>query len=208
MITINQESWNEKDGELSNRENDETLIHSNRVESDRPEGISEGVYNTDTDEDDQNLSDDDVNGRDLDTDNSDEWDEGDANDPDLEEDDLADNDQAAADLHQVKNDQFGSLASSVQNGPDPNEIPEEGESGNGELDYPDDGGMEQANDDEVEYEENNEVEQPSETEAPDTKAATLGNLDSTFTDQSHGRTTGRMIDHEPGSNGVDGPYNL
>ncbi len=46
---------------------------------------------------------------------------------------------------------------------------------------------------------------------PVEKDATLGDVDSTFTDNSHGRTSGRLADHEPGS-GITPPehgaYNL
>jgi hypothetical protein len=202
MTTINQESWNDRDGQFGN---------SNSQAADS--GLSRGEYNLDTDEDDQNLRDDDRNGRDLDTDNGDEWDEANVSETDLDEDDLEDNDEANFELHQVKNDQFGSLDRSIKNEaePDPNEIPEEGESGNEELDYPDNDNMEQAKDDEVNYKEPNEVSQPNTTEAPEKKAATLGDLDSTFTDDSHGRTTGRTIDHEPGAGSTPpehGAYNL
>jgi hypothetical protein len=214
MTTINQESWNDRDSQFGNnetsRQTNENLNNDGPLSSDRAADSNplKGEYDA-GDEDDETLNDDDINGRDLDTDNGDEWDEANLSDDDLEDDDLDDDDEANFDAHQVKNDKFGSLASSAQNGgdPEPDEIPEEHESDN-ELDYPDDDKLEQGTDDEVSYKENTEVESPNQTEAPDEKHSTLGNLDSTFTDQSHGRSSGRMIDHEPGSHGVDGPANL
>jgi len=202
MITTNQEFWNDQNDQFGHSD---TQVADSRLD--------EGKYNLDTDEDDQNLSDDDENGRDLDIDGGDEWDEGNVSEKDLDEDDLEDNDEANFELHQVKHDQFGSLDRSITNEaePDPNETPEEQESGNEELDYPDDDNVEQAKDDEVNYNEPNEVSQPNtSTEAPD-KAATVGDLDSTFTDDNHGRSTGRTIDHEPGAGSTPpehGAYNL
>lgn len=198
MTTINQESWNDREDQFENS--------NSRVQDTR---LPNGDYNLDDDEDDQNLSDDDVNGRDLDTDNGDEWDEDDVSETDLDEDDLADNDEANADLHSVKNDKFGSLASPVQNGPDPDEIPEEHEADESELDYPDDDTLEEGSNNEVNYNEPTEVTQPA--PEPDTAAATIDNLDPTFVDDSHERQSKRIVDHEPGAGsttGDHGAYNL
>ncbi|RKR85531.1 hypothetical protein BDD43_5802 [Mucilaginibacter gracilis] len=216
MTTINQESWNDQNDQLRNdalrHERDEDMRDDDMTVDSRisDSRLPKHEYNLDDDEDDQNLSDDSIKGRDLDTDGGDEWDEGNVSTTDLDEEDLEDNDEAMAELHEVKNDKFGSLASSVQNGPDPDEIPEEHQADENELDYPDDDELEKGTDNEVNYTEGTEVEAPDETEAPE-KAATLGDVDSTFTDQSHGRTSGRLIDHEPGSGssgGEHGAYNL
>jgi hypothetical protein len=123
---------------------------------------------------------------------------------DLDKMDLIDDDEANFDVHQVKNDQFGSLEKSIKNkndhSPDPDEIPEEHQSGDGELDYPDEDRMEKGSDDEVTYHEPKEVTPPAPSEGkPHARHATLNNLDKSFTDQTHGRTSGRMIDHEPGT---------
>jgi hypothetical protein len=61
---------------------------------------------------DQDSTDIDLQGDDLDIENADEWDEADMED-DLDERDLEDDDQLNAELHQVKNDQFGSIATEI-----------------------------------------------------------------------------------------------
>lgn len=162
--------------------------------------------------DDETLKDDDIHGRDLDTDNGDEWDR-EKMDSELDRRDLQDDDEANFDVHGVKNDKFGSLGASIKNeaNPDPNEIPEEGEANREDIDYPDDDRMEQAKDDEVTYHEPKGVEPPNTKEAPEKKVATLDSLDPTFTDDTHERQTKRMVDHEPGSGsktGEHGAYNL
>ena len=166
-------------------------------------------YNLDDDEDDQNLGDDDRKGRDLDTDGADEWDADGMSESDLDEDDLADNDEANADIHGVKNDKFGSLASSIQNNVDPDETPEEQVDGE-EVDYPDDDDLEEGSDDEVNYQEKTEVTQPN-VEEGEQKVAALNKLDPTFVDDTHERQNKRMVDHEPGAGsttGEHGAYNL
>jgi hypothetical protein len=203
MTTMDKEFWNDRDDSF---ENSNSQVADSR--------LAPGEYNLDTDEDDQNLSDDDRKGRDLDVDGRDEWDAGNVSGKDLDEDDLEDNDEANAELHQVKNDQFGSLGRSVTNeaAPDPDEIPEEHELGNEEVDFPDgDDTLEQGERNEVNYKEPTEVNPPEPREAPERKAATLGDLDSTFTDDNHSRSTGRTIDHEPGGGSTPpehGAYNL
>lgn len=165
------------------------------------------------DEDEETLKDDDISGRDLDTDGGDEWDEANVSEKDLDEDDLEDNDEVNYELHQVKNDQFGSLGRSITNEaePDPDEMPEEHQDDNSELDYPDDDDLEQGEDDEVEYDEPNEVTPPSPEGEPNTSHSTLGDIDPSFTDDKTGRTSGRLLDHEPGA-GINPPehgaYNL
>ncbi len=83
-------------------ENDGETLSSDRVLATK----------NDTAEEEANLSDDDLHGRDLDVDNADEWDEADMED-ELDERDLEDDDQLNAELHQIKNDQFGSIATEI-----------------------------------------------------------------------------------------------
>ena len=163
------------------------------------------IRNNDIDEDDQNLSDDDITGRDLDVDGADEWDEDNVEETDLDRDDLRDDDELNYDKHQVRNDQFGSLASAItneDNTPDPNEIPEENGPGKEELEQPEKHEFERGSmpDKEFDYKEQNEVEQPDTPEAPPEheRDVTLTDLDPTFIGIDHNRKTGRMIGHEPG----------
>ncbi len=202
METIDQTSWSDKDEQLRNdqfgMEREEGMTGSDRM-TDARLPASE---NKAADEDDETLADDDINGRDLDIENGDEWDEDNVSDKDLDEDDLMDTDQANFEVHQIKEDHFGSLATSITDNvnpdPKPDEIPEEHEDGNN-VDYPDADRMEQGADKEVIYKEEKEVEQPRENEAPEPRPATLNNLDASFTGNNYGRATGRIIDHEPGT---------
>lgn len=215
MKKIEDDILNDHSGHLSNdikrRHSDEDLFDDNIT--DKPRIGDRKMPGWDNaDEDGVTLKDDDIHGRDLDTDNGDEWD-AEKMDGELDRRDLEDNDEANFDVHGVKNDQFGSLNRSIKNEaePDPNEIPEEGEANREDIDYPDDDRMEQAKDDEVSYHEPRGVEPPAPTEEPEKKAVTLDNLDSTFTDDKHERQTKRMVDHEPGAGsttGEHGAYNL
>jgi len=99
-----------------------------------------------------------------------------------------------ADLHSVTNDKFGSLTSEI---PDPDEIPEERQSGNPEVQSPNEGGVEQGRENEADYTREPEVTPPNPSEEP-AHAATLNNLDPTNIGVEHTRTTERMVDHEPG----------
>jgi hypothetical protein len=217
MKTMERRPLNDPEVQLRNdalrHQRDEDLRDDDRITDSHVSDSRLPGWNN-ADEDEVTLKDDDIHGRDLDTDNGDEWDAGNVSETDLDEDDLEDNDEANFELHQVKNDKFGSLGRSITNEaaePDPDEIPEEHEADDDqELDYPDDDDLEKPENDEVDYKEPKEVTPPSPGNKQDSKKATLGDVDESFTDQSHGRTSGRMIDHEPGSGttGDHGAYNL
>ena len=139
MEAIDKASWNDGDEQLGNalrKQRDQGLQDDDVASSDRMTDSRLPKPDGDEDEDeDDGTFDDDINGRDLDTDNMDEWDEGNVSNEDLDEDDLMDTDEANFELHQVKNDKFGSLASSISedDNPDADDMPEEYES-----DKPDD----------------------------------------------------------------------
>lgn len=91
---------------------------------------------------------------------------------------------------------------------DPNEIPEQQKSGNEipereEADnersgYPRQQEVEQEDGgNDASYSEQNDVTPPREPEFPSTGRATTD-----FTPGNHGRTTGRMVGHEPGTEGI------
>lgn len=196
---INKASWNDEDEQLRNdalrKQRDQALQDDDVIRSDRMTDyrLPKPDEDEESDEDDETFFDDDLNGRDLDSDNQDEWDEANVSNEDLDEDDLMDTDEANFELHQIKNDKFGSLSSSISedDNPDPDEIPEEQE-----KDKP-----EQGEADEVADEKEDEIKPSTENEVSESKPVTLNNLDPTFTNIKHGRKTGRMIDHEPGAPG-------
>lgn len=198
-------SGDELNKEVLRRHRDEDIRDDDAITSDR---VADSKLPTnDADDDDANLQDNDLTGRDLDTDNTDEWDEADVetddDDDELDDTDLDDDDQANADVHSVKNDKFGSLASAIDTGgtPDPDEIPEEHETGNPEVERPNKDGLEHGSDNEANYPHEKEVTQPNPEQEPHTRDVTLTELDPTFIGIEHDRTTGRMIDHEPGVEG-------
>ena len=79
-----------------------------------------------------------------------------------------------------------------------NEIPEKKESENENLEYPHAPEQEQQGDgSDASYSEHNDVTPPNQKEFP-----SVGNASTDFTPSSHGRTTGRMVGHEPGTEGI------
>ncbi|MDB5008887.1 MAG: hypothetical protein JWQ84_18 [Mucilaginibacter sp.] len=80
----------------------------------------------------------------------------------------------------------------------PNEIPEKKESENENLEYPNETEQEQQGEgSDTSYSEQIDVTPPAPHEFP-----SYGNAETDFTPGNHGRTTGRMIDHEPGTSGI------
>ncbi|MEN0055140.1 MAG: hypothetical protein AAGC65_15815 [Mucilaginibacter sp.] len=118
-------------------------------------------------------------------------DEGGGDDDDLEptfdQDDLNDGDEEEYDR-----------PLEIPNEGDDNEIPEEGESNNEgagyhaqpEVDQPQTGA-------DTSYSEQNDVTPPNKKEFP-----SEGHVETDFVSRPHGRTTGRMIGHEPGTEGL------
>ncbi|WP_448700032.1 hypothetical protein ACFGVR_22990 [Mucilaginibacter sp. AW1-3] len=198
MENIKEVSWKNEDGQLNNdvlrRHRDEDIRDDDAITSDRV--ADSKLPGSNADEDDANLRDNDITGRDLDVENRDEWDAGNVGD-DLDRADLDDDDEINADKHRVKKDQFGSLAQTIKNegSPDPDEMPEEHEIGNGEVEQPNQGGVEHGENNEADYEHTKEVTPPQPEHHRD---ATLTDLDPTNVGVEHTRTTERMVDHEPG----------
>ena len=80
----------------------------------------------------------------------------------------------------------------------PNEIPEKGESENENMEYPRHREQEQQQSgNDASYSEHNDVTPLNQKEFP-----SVGNASTDFTPSSHGRTTGRMVGHEPGTEGI------
>ncbi len=80
----------------------------------------------------------------------------------------------------------------------PNEIPEKRESEHERLDYPHEPEQEQqqgGND--TSYSEQIDVTPPNQKEFP-----SVGNAKTDFESRPQGRTTGRMVGHEPGTEGI------
>ncbi len=81
----------------------------------------------------------------------------------------------------------------------PNETPEESQSDNEGTGYRQQNEQEQQQDGaDTSYSEQNDVTPPDSHEFPATGAATKTN----FTSRNQGRTTGRMLGHEPGTEGI------
>ena len=81
----------------------------------------------------------------------------------------------------------------------PNETPEESQSDNEGTGYRQQNEQEQQQDGaDTSYSEQNDVTPPDSHEFPATGAATKTN----FTSRNQGRTTGRLLGHEPGTEGI------
>jgi hypothetical protein len=81
----------------------------------------------------------------------------------------------------------------------PNETPEERQSDNEGTGYRPQNEQEQQQDGaDTSYSEQNDVTPPDQHEFPSTGAATKTD----FTSRNQGRTTGRMVGHEPGTEGI------
>lgn len=187
MATVNESAWNTQD-ELSNNRN---------YSADTVSGPSDNTVDPDEDdldEDDDLIDDED----DLD------YDEDDLDDDTLDDDDDTDEDQDGYD--RVGGATAGAglssgIASSYDNddntpGGDENEIPEQQEADTENQGY--EGGEEvqqQNHNDEASYSERNDVTPPTPHEFPDHGTHT----ETDFASRNLGRTTGRMVGHEPGT---------
>lgn len=148
-------------------------------------GRFQSVATPDPDEDEDLDSD-----EDLDEDDT-EFDDEDLDDVDLDDDELID-------------DRVASITNSDEDidpsEPDfhPNETPEEEGASNEDLRYPEETPTrpDEAESD-ASYSEQNDVTPPTPHEFP-----SVGHAKTDFESRSHGRTTGRMVGHEPGTEGI------
>jgi hypothetical protein len=195
MNAYNQESWVEQDNQLREDE----LIRQ------RESGYTTSAVDPDDDElldddDDLDLDDDDLDadldetdplGDDIDTDD----------DLDLDDDDLEDDDDDLDDANRITGNGVGGrdfTASTDDTDPDPSERPEQQESDNEQLGYPSEQEFQQQdNGNDASFSEQTDVTPPRTHEFPDT-----GSPSTDFSTRDHGRTTGRMIGHEPGTEGI------
>lgn len=210
MTTINEMAWNDRDDQLS------TNTYQNQE-------YSTSINNVDPDEDDLDEQDE------LAYDDEDELDtelEDDELDPALDDEEIGgvdpleeeDDDDITAGYTNTLSDDAAFAREYDENegngldedkdfeahlapesvDPDPNEIPEEGESDNEgsgytpsrEYDRPQEGN-------DASFSEQTDVTPPNEHEFP-----SEGPAKADFESRSHGRTTGRMIGHEPGTEGI------
>ena len=80
----------------------------------------------------------------------------------------------------------------------PNEIPEKRESEKEKSDYPHETEQhQQEGGNDASYSEQTDVTPPNQKEFP-----SVGNPQTDFRPSDHGRTTGRMVGHEPGTEGI------
>lgn len=82
--------------------------------------------------------------------------------------------------------------------PRPDEIPEKHVSEHENSEYPNETEREQPSEGaDTSYSEKTDVTPPNKREFP-----SVGNVETDFTPGNHGRTTGRMVGHEPGTEGI------
>jgi len=79
----------------------------------------------------------------------------------------------------------------------PNEIPEKRESENEQSNLPQIEQEQQQDGNDASYSEQTDVTPPNQKEFP-----SVGNAQTDFRPSDHGRTTGRMVGHEPGTEGL------
>ncbi|TSD66107.1 hypothetical protein FFF34_001520 [Inquilinus sp. KBS0705] len=231
MMTTNENTWSEDlnnqgqgsgstsfgtpdTGDTTNRNysddiNDESGLDED-VLNDSDNGNIPGSYssnesmsgiNSPDDDDDlatgDDIPDDDddlVGGDDLDT--EDDVDTEDDLDADYDETDLDDDTEGGG--SNSAGYTSGLSGSSISGSSDPDEIPEQGQSGNEGTGYTQQNEQQQqqgGND--ASYSEQNDVTPPNQHEFPST-----GSPQTDFASRDQGRTTGRMIGHEPGTEGI------
>jgi hypothetical protein len=161
------------------RQLDEDYRNDDELDRERLSRAESPDPDDDLDEDDD-LDDDDLDLDDTDDDVLPDYDE-DLDDDDLDDEDLDDDDDTIV----------GSATDE-----EPDELPEQGESDNESLNYPHEQELNQQQGDDASYSEQVEVTPPQEHNTP----LTGGSV--SFESRPQGRTTGRMIDHEPGTTGI------
>lgn len=178
MKAFNNDSWYDRD----NMTREDELGHNKIAEADQ-------TPDDDLDNDDELDTDIDDDDDELDTDYDSEVDD------DLLDDDESQEDATAIDSDFV-NDADPDNLPEKQEGE--NEIPEQGESDNEKLGYPHETEVEQQDQgNDASYSEQNDVTPPRTHEFP-----SEGNASTDFASRDQGRTTGRMIGHEPGTEGI------
>ncbi|GAB2685375.1 hypothetical protein GCM10027037_03620 [Mucilaginibacter koreensis] len=187
MTTVSENTWNEQDD----------LKNNNYHSTDTVTGPSDVVDPDEDDlDDDEDLEDDDL-----------DYDDEDFEDDDLDADDLDDDDDLDEDddgYERVSGTPTADLSSGIANSyeggdDDDNEIPEQQEADTEEQGY--DSGTEveqQDRGDEGSFSEQTDVTPPTPHEFPSTGTHT----ETDFASRNQGRTTGRMIGHEPGTEGI------
>ncbi len=189
MTTINQDAWDEQDS------------------SSRTQGYGYGESNlnstrnsaVDPDDDDDDLDDADLDNDDLDDFDDDDLDtEDDLDEDDLDDDDLDEDDDGYDRVGGKTTDDLSSgITSSYDN--EPNETPEQEQADTETQGYGSKTEVEQQDrGDEASFSEQNDVTPPAPHEFPDTGSHT----ETDFTSRPTGRTTGRMVGHEPGTEGI------
>lgn len=175
MKTLNNDFWNDQDDQAREDE-----MNYNRITA------------ADSDPEDEDIEDDEM---------EDDMDEEDELDTDSEaDDDLLEDEDEQYDAT-ARNTEFVNDADSdnmPENLDDDNEIPEQEESDNEKSGYPHETEVEQQDKgNDASYSEQNDVTPPRPHEFP-----SEGNTHTDFASRNQGRTTGRMVGHEPGTEGI------
>ena len=179
MITNNENTWGEDT-------NDQTQGYGSTSFGTPNNGDTTNNYSSDdiADEDDDLIADDD----DLETE-----------DLDAEDDDLeADYEETNLDDTEGGGITTGVYSSADSDATNPDEFPEEGESddeGSGYTEQTEQQQQQGGND--TSYSEQTDVTPPNQHEFPST-----GSPQTDFASRNQGRTTGRMVGHEPGTEGI------
>lgn len=177
MIALNNNAWYDQDTQTREDELGHNRIAGANQSPD--DDFEDNDLDTDTDEQD-----------DLDSDYDTEADD------DLLDEDEEDEDEASATNTDFINDADPDNLPEKQEGE--NEIPEQGESDNEKLGYPHETEVEQQDKgNDASYSEQNDVTPPRTHEFP-----AEGNAKTDFASRNTGRTTGRMVGHEPGTEGI------
>lgn len=179
MEALNNDSWYDRD----------TMIREDELGHNR---IAEADSTPDDDFADDDELDTDIDAEDdeLETDYDSE-----ADDDLLDDEDEEQEDASASNSDFVNDADPDNLPEKQEGG---NEIPEQGESDNEKLGYPHETEVEQQDQgNDASYSEQTDVTPPRTHEFP-----AEGNAKTDFASRNHGRSTGRMVGHEPGTEGI------
>jgi hypothetical protein len=177
MTTFNNDFWNDRDSQT--REDELNYNRITRADSDPDDEIEDEDLDTDLADEDE----------DLDTDYDTEADD------DLYEDDDEEDDATARNTEFVNDAGSDNLPESKD---DDNEIPEQEEADKGGAEHPQETEVEQQDKgNDASFSEQTDVTPPRPHEFP-----SEGNARTDFASRNQGRTTGRMLGHEPGTEGI------
>ena len=181
-MTLTENNWNEQDDRFRNDE----------IEHDRIATVDRNSGN----DDDWNGDDDDLNEGNDDLDEVDTV--GDDIDTDYDDDVMDDEEEAYEEEAMSREFVNDAHAADLPEKEEGGEMPEKEESENEDLEYPHETEVEQQDSgNDASYSEQTDVTPPRTKEFP-----SVGNSKTDFASRPQGRSTGRMLGHEPGTEGI------